>query len=44
MKRALRFASTVINSVAAEFNQEMRRLVYQAIVSHGGALQADDLA
>ncbi|MGY2811962.1 hypothetical protein [Bradyrhizobium sp. USDA 4506] len=30
-------APTVINSVAAEFIQEMRRLVYQAIVANGGA-------
>ncbi|QDF41310.1 hypothetical protein FJN17_29085 [Bradyrhizobium symbiodeficiens] len=36
-------ASTVINSAAAEFIQEMRRLVYQAIVMNGGALQVDDL-
>ncbi|UPT92444.1 hypothetical protein HAP41_0000049255 (plasmid) [Bradyrhizobium barranii subsp. apii] len=36
-------ASTVINSVAAEFILEMRRLVYQAIVANGGTLQTDDL-
>jgi hypothetical protein len=37
-------ASTVITAISAEFIQEMRRIVHHAIISHGGTLEAQNVA